>query len=267
MSYERQNNFSRVSTILGFIVDSATVASWVLSLVSTIALASQPETPQLPGVNAELGAWYQLVLLWSGLFAYIHFLRRRWAKDDSLIDPLSDSFSDFLCYDLPELKRPSFLIPFILFFALWIEIAFSAEKGSITVLFLILLLVFISGFGAWRAQVQTQDELYDRRMDWNEDTDLQERWIKRIERTLHERGYVTTEMFEDNVGLNLTSLVDRRQINWALKMYFDLYEFEQDLMLSEKFYVTRIVESDSGTKEVSIECYELSYRVGNTEEE
>lgn len=57
------------------------------------------------------------------------------------------------------------------------------------------------------------------------DTEYRQRWTKRIRRRLHEQGYVRTEDFK---GMGLSD----EEINMALKMYFMIYEFQQDLMLN-----------------------------------
>lgn len=242
MTFKRREGFEHIATILGFIVDGATVLSWILSFIAAIALSSQPQTPSLPGVNIELGPWYQLVLLLSSAFAYVHFLRRQWIKDNTADDPLSDTFQSFLFRDLPALKRPLLIIPIILFYALWFGIGVNVladgnVKSGFPILViggtaLLLSLVLIVG-------IRQLDVIYDHQNDWDNNNDLQSKWIERIDRKIQEFGSVDTEMFENTVGLSLTSVIDVEQINWAIQMYFGLYEFEQNLELSEEYTVTR----------------------------
>ena len=124
MASEKTDRFGFVATVVGFIVDSATILSWLLNLIAALTLASQAEVPRFFN-TFRLGPGYQLLLLFSAGFVYLHFLRRYWRKEmfKKSDDPISIRFRDFLWRDLPSLKRPLLLIPIFIFYCVWLAVA------------------------------------------------------------------------------------------------------------------------------------------------
>jgi hypothetical protein len=259
-SKKRQESLSFAATLIGLVVDLREIIIWllpvILSLITGITLISQPTPPQVPGFNLKLGAWYQLVLLLSGGLAYLHLLRRTWVNSKSEDDPLSESFKEFFWLDLFRFKRPLLLIPIFLFFVIWLGIGISPffygsnEESFVGFMILILLFFALTALIVdFYSSVQITDEI----RKWDNDIELKKRWIKRIKYHLQQHGIVTTMDFDNNVGLDATSVKDNEQINWALKMYFLEYEFEQDLTLSDWYYF-KLGEEPNHTL---IRCYDL----------
>lgn len=253
----REERFSWYATILGFIVDLREAVIWLLPVIfglfSNTILLLQPEPPEVPGLQVRLGPWYQFALLLTALLVYLHYLRRRWIKDQSTEDPLSESFREFMLTDLPSLKRPLLLIPLPFFVILWVSIAVSAVNpttgeglwfGSLLLMILILGAIFAAILSV------PPLELWKYRERWDTDEERKARWIERIRRVLESNESVTTLDFAENVGLNLLDHVDNEEVNWALRMYFHLHEFEERLTLSDMYRVYSAGKS--------IKCYKLS---------
>ena len=69
-----------------------------------------------------------------------------------------------------------------------------------------------------------------RRREWNRNEQLKVRWIRRIDNKLAVDKKVDTDYLRKTVG---TASV--MEINWALMMYFHLYEHEKGLSIEKHF--------------------------------
>jgi len=72
------------------------------------------------------------------------------------------------------------------------------------------------GFELWTPIKRTYDDEY------------RKRWLKRVKNELYGSGSASTVDFRNLPGSHID------EVNWAIKLYFDLYEFEKDLIFSDR---------------------------------
>jgi hypothetical protein len=205
----------------------------ILGLLGLISVASQSVNPQLPSTNIRLGLAYQYTLLVSVFLSYLHWLRKYWERNQGYDTSVSNSFARFLLADLPTLKKPGLLIPFL---ALVVVLRQINPGWFILTILPIVILVALLCFAAL-------DLSYDRDVTkkWVSDENLKQQWIQRIAYRLQSFDAISTEDFQD-VGLSVEH--DYSQINWALQTYFSKFELEQNLGLTPS---ERIVDDNNTT--------------------
>jgi hypothetical protein len=214
---QEQGNISKIESVTTVIVNIGTIISWLLTFFTAYVLTSQPQPVTLPGI-LELNATYKLIFLVSILLGYIQLLRRSWQSQKKSAKDVEETFGNYIYGSVIKLKRPLVLIGFmvilpIIFTVIFTEIIWLA--GIIFLFGVVFLLIFFSVNG-W---VFVKREF---------DDDIRKRWLKRIKNQLFKNGYVHTTDFT-----NLP--VELGEINWAIKLYFQIYEFQQDLTYRQKY--------------------------------
>lgn len=207
-----QENLGKVESLSTIIVNIGTIVSWAFSLFTFFVLAWQPEPISLPGI-LELSASYKILFLVSIFLAYIHLLRRFWEKAKRTHNEIEGSFSSFLYGSVIKFKRPLVFVGFFIIL------------GEILIVFFETNIFFgglVSFFGFSGILTAILDGNFQERARKKYDDDFRRRWLKRVKEQLHKDGYACTINF-----LNLVEEID--EINWAIRTYFDIYEFEKDL--------------------------------------
>jgi len=201
------------------------ICSWLLSSISGIALASQDQPVNLPGINIPLDTKYQFALLVGSLLTYIHFLQIFW-RNHYVKKGKSGSFTRFVLYELPLLRYPLLLVPFILFWVLGYKIGQSDSqlRSSLEGIPSLVTTVILGNF-VYRKYLSLSDEGSED--SWKEN---EEKWIERIERKFSKQETVSTDDFYDE--LDLRPFHDDFQINWALKTYFKKFESRGNIRIS-----------------------------------
>jgi hypothetical protein len=211
------NSIGKLESFSTIIVNIGTIAWWIFSLFTAFVLTSQPQPISLPGV-LELGAPYKLIFLISIFLGYIHLLKRIWENQKRNAKDVEGSFGSYLYGSTIKLKRPSVLIGFVSILSIIAVLIFT----EILVLAFILVFAVVVGvlsffaIEGWNVMKRGYDDEY------------RKRWLKRVKNQLHQEGVAHTAHFVDLPSTTTD------EINWAINLYFDLYEFEQDLIFSEK---------------------------------
>ena len=215
----KKDNIARIESVSTIIVNIGTIASWVLTIFTAFVLTSQPQPISLPGV-LELNAAYKLLFLVSIFLGYLQILKRNWETQKRTAKEIEASFGSYIYGSVIKLKRPVVFIGFLIILSIIIIVIFTEVIGlgiAIIIVGLITLGLFIFS-----------DEEYPEKVKRRYDDEFRKRWLKRIKKELYENGRITTIDFQ-----NLPMGFD--EINWAIKLYFEIYEFEQDLIFSERF--------------------------------
>ena len=209
----------KIETLSTIIVNIGTIVSWGLTAFTAFVLTSQPQPIALPGF-IELNAWYKLLFFTSILLGYIQVLKTSWeGQKRTTKGNIEGSFGSYLFGSIVKFKRPLIFIGFLIILTLIGTIVFTEIIGlGVAIIFVL----FFSSFAffsldGWSATKRQFDD------------DFRKRWLKRIKNQLYENGCTTTLDF---VNLPL----ERDEINWALQMYFNYYEFEQDLVFTQRFF-------------------------------
>lgn len=225
---DTDKKLNRVSTIIEIATNLGTIVSWLLGIVSAYALNIQKFPVVIPGINFTLDIGFQFSLVVSAVLAYIHFLMSHWNKHKGS-KGFSDGFFEFVFWDLPNLKQPLLLIPFVFTIAICIQLSLnSILVAIISILFLgaiifILYFVFSYHFSPERRYEKLPGV-------WEQDDNLKSRWEERIRRELIEHQWrVRTSNFYDSGFIKGEE--DKLQIEWALRKYFEKFELEQFLIL------------------------------------
>jgi len=133
-------------------------------------------------------------------------------------------------WEIPRLKQPLLLIPTIVILAVSIQIV-AQSPWLVAILLVILGITLYFSITRFRYNLSPQRKYETLMQRWNDDNDWLERWIKRIRAKIDAYGYVTvSDLYEVGIGSNERADVE---IAFALGQYFDIYEFEQDLVLNE----------------------------------
>jgi hypothetical protein len=213
----KRSDVESVSTI---IVNIVTILYWILSAITALVLNLQPRPIVVPGFF-ELGTTYKFVFYLSLFFGYIHLLRRSWETQKRRGKDVEGTFAGYLFGSVIRLKRPIVLIGFLVVLGL-IGAFVGAELPLLLLIiaivgFALTMTFFIEGSG-WEGLKRRFDD------------DYRKHWLKRVRNKLYENGSTNTLDF-----LNLPSS-DTDEIEWALNLYFQLYEFEQGLIFRERSY-------------------------------
>jgi len=190
---------------------------WVFSFFTAFVLTSQHQQISLPGI-VELNSWYKLVFLLSLLLGYIQLLKTSWENQKRRGKDSEGNFGSYVYGSTIKGKRPLVLIGFIALLGIIGVLVFTELIGlGIAMMFAAIiggfLFIFLDGPTAVKQHY---------------DDDFRKRWLKRVKNKLYDDGCTYTLHFR-----NLPN-ADADEINWAIKLYFDLHEFEQDLIFSEK---------------------------------
>jgi hypothetical protein len=214
-SHDKIDRIESVSTI---IVNLGTLLWWLLSFFTAFVLAWQPQPISLPGI-LQLGPWYKLIFLLSILFGYIQLLKRNWESQRRKAKDIEATFGSYIYGSIIKVKRPLILIGFLAILGM-IGILIFTDLIGLGVALIFAGIVSVVSFFLYDLGVPIK-----RRYD----DEYRKRWLKRVRNCLHENGYAHT--------VDLQDLPDARysEINWAIQFYFDLYEFEQKLIFSERY--------------------------------
>lgn len=211
------DTIDRAESISTIIVNIGTMISWLLTIFTAFVLTSQPKPISLPGI-LELGTPYKLLFLSSVFLGFVQLLRKGWENQKRRARDIEGTFGSYVYGSVIKFKRPLVFIGFLVILGITAIVAFTAMPWLGPVL------VFI-GFIAGPAFFVTDGHIYVRRLY---DDEYRKRWLRRIRTRLYEYGCTVSVDFQ-----NLPTTLS--EINWALKLYFDRYEFEQDLVFSKKY--------------------------------
>lgn len=215
----KKDNIARIESISTIIVNIGTIVSWALTIFTAYVLTSQPQPISLPGV-LELNTAYKLLFLVSAFLGYLQLLKRNWENQKRSSKEVESNFASYLYGGVIKLKRPLVFIGFLIILSIIAIVIFTELIG-------LGVAIIIIGI-ATAATIFFSNEPYAERIKWRYDDEFRKRWLKRIKKQLYDDGYATTVDFQ-----NLPMGYD--EINWAIKLYFEIYEFEQDLILSQRF--------------------------------
>ncbi len=214
-----KDELERVESITTIVVNIGTIISWLFSLFTFFVLAIQPEPISLQGLF-ELNSAYKILFLVSIFLAYIQVLRRFWLRSKKSLKEIEGTFGSYLFGSLIKFKRPLVLLGFLIIFGVTTIIIFETD------IFLASMLCVAGLFGAGYIFIEGKSILEKAKRQF--DDDFRKKWLKRVKKQLYQDGYAHTGNF-----LNLPGDMD--EINWAIKTYFDSFEFEQDLVFSQKY--------------------------------
>ena len=225
---QSDKKLNRFSTILEIISNLGNIASWILGTGSAYILNVQKFPVIVPGIGFTLDSNFQFALVISGILAYIHFLQSFW-KQKNLTNNYSDSFTDFIFWDLPRFKSPLLLIPIAIIISVTIQIVSTSVVLSTISIIIFGLIIFgiISRFRYHLSSMRRFEKLADQ---WDNDDAWKERWEKRITARLNKFGYVKVSDFQES-GLSITNKRDKVEIVLAFQSYFLRFEFSQDLIM------------------------------------
>lgn len=217
----------RFSTILEIITNLGQIASWILGIGSAYILNIQKTPIAIPGIDITLDLGFQFALLISVMLGYIHFLQDYWEKNIEK-QKLSDSFTDFCFWDLPRLRKPLLLIPIVIAFAIFIQVSIKSYwLLGIFLSILILLGYFVfQKFNYHLSPSRNHEKLMS---EWRNSNEWFEKWSKRIKGQLTRNiGVRESDLYESGIRYSDEA---RLEILFALNLYFEKYEFEDDLIL------------------------------------
>ena len=214
-----KDELERVESITTIFVNIGTIISWLFSLFTFFVLAVQPEPISLQGLF-ELNSAYKILFLVSIFLAYIQVLRRFWLRSKKFLKETEGSFGSYLFGSVIKFKRPLVVLGFLIIFGITTIVIFETD------IFLASMLCVFSFFGA--VYLFTEGKSILEKAKRQLDDDFRKKWLKRVKKQLYQDGYAHTGNF-----LNLPD--DMEEINWAIKTYFDSFEFEQDLVFSQKY--------------------------------
>jgi hypothetical protein len=215
-----RDNLGKVESVSTIIVNFGTILSWLLTIFTAYVLTSQPQPISLPGV-IELNAGYKLLFLTSVFLGYLQLLKRSWESQARHGKDVEGSFGSYIYGSVIKFKRPLVFIGFLIILSIIIMVIFTEVIVlailSILLLIIILVTMFITG---WQENIEKVKRRYD--------DEFRKRWLKRIKKQLYQNGFTHTGDF-----LALSEGID--EINWAIKLYFSYYEFEQNLTFNQRF--------------------------------
>jgi hypothetical protein len=217
-----KNSLDTFETVSTIIVNLGTIASWLITLFTAFVLTTQSKPVSIPGF-IELGAPYKVIFLLTIFLSYIQVLRRNWIIAKRSISEIERTFGSYLYNSVIKFKRPLVVIGFFIIFGIFTVVIFEAYVVFASVLY------FIGGIVLLFYLTADEAKEYRQGLKRKYDDEFQNRWLKRIKKRLYENGFVYTGDFLDMP-------VDLEEINWALQTYFHYYEFEQDLIFSQRFY-------------------------------
>jgi len=225
---DTDKKLGRFSTILEIITNLGQILTWVLGVGSAYVLNIQTKPIVVPGIDITLDLGFQFALLISAMLGYVHFLQKFWEKNKEGLH-LSYSFLDFSFWDLPRLKQPLLLIPIVIGLAISIQVSI---KSYWLLSILGVILILISGFIYYRfsyhlSPQRRYEALYNL---WEDDPEWFERWSKRITKQMD--LYIGVRVRDLREAGNSYSQEDTLEINYALRKYFEKFEFEEDLVLT-----------------------------------
>lgn len=223
----------KVESVSTIIVNIGTIISWIFSVITFFVLASQPEPVTIPGL-LELSTSYKILFIISILFGYIQLLRRSWENHRKSGNETEGNFSNYLYGSVIKFKRPLVVLGFVFILGTLFIILLDANAWVTAIA---CCLVGLFGGGGVFAIVSESPYIL-KRISRRYDYEIRRKWLLRVRNQLHKDGYAHTGNFA-----NLSD--DLIEINWAIKMYFDVNEFEQDLVFSQQ-----TIEKDSSVFEV-----------------
>jgi len=213
------DKLSNVESITTIIVNIGTIISWAFSIFTFFVLAWQPQPITLPGI-LELSASYKLIFLISIFLGYLQLLKRLWEKSKRTHTEVESSFGSFIYGSVIKFKRPLVLVGFLIIFGVIIIVLFEAD------LFIAFILIFF-GFIGFVYALMERKEISDKAKKKYDD-EYRKRWLKRVQAQLYQDGFAHTANF-----INLEYEIE--DINWAIRTYFDIYEFEKDLTFGVQY--------------------------------
>ena len=216
----------RFSKIIDIITNLGTITSWVLGLGSAYVLNLQKFPVVVPGINFTLDLGFQFSLVMSGILAYLQFFKNYWGKNEQRLN-FSDSFSDFIFWDLPNFKVILAWIPFI--FAIYVCMLLASKSVAILIV-QVFIGLFVLAYGGYRFYLNKKyrPEI-EREKGFESDDELKQLWIDRISKKLNVAGEVNTHDFFDTGYID--NEYNRDEIDWAIKFYFRKFELSQGLTL------------------------------------
>lgn len=209
----QKDAIEKAETWTNIIANVISIGSWLFSFLMAVVLNVQPEPVSLLGI-IKINGYYKLLFLTSVFLGYIHLLKVLWRNGKNV----ESSLGEFIYNSVIKLERPLVAAGFILLGGTFVIVSFTETPGLAVVGSL---LVFAIAFATVMTLMDSQGWIF---IKLRYDTEYRQKWIKRIRKRLYEQGYVQTEDFK-GVGFS------NKEINRALKMYFEIYEFQQDLVL------------------------------------
>ena len=210
---DTDKKIGRFSTILEIITNLGQIFTWVLGVGSAYVLNVQTKPIIVPGFDITLDLGFQFALLISAMLAYIHFLQKYWEINFEKLK-LSDSFLDFSFWDLPRLRQPLLLIPLVIALAVFMQVSIKS-LWLLAILLIILLSIGVFVLIRFRYHL-SPNRIYERLAEkWENDIEWLNKWSNRINKQL---GMAATE-------------INRVEIIFALHKYFEINEFDGDLVL------------------------------------
>ncbi len=210
------DRIDRAESISNIVVNVGTMISWLLTIFTAFVLTAQPKPVSLPGI-LELNTPYKLLFLTSVFLGYVQLLRRGWEKQIRTAKDIEGSFGSYVYGSVIKFKRPLVVIGFLIILGIGAIVMFTEISWLGPA-------VGIGSIFAVPAFFAFEGPQYLKR---HYDDEYRKRWLRRIRTRLYEHGCTVTTDFQDLPTSD-------GEINWALKLYFDRYEFEQGLVFSEK---------------------------------
>ncbi len=225
---DSDKKLNRFSTIIEIITNLSTIASWVLGVGSAYILNIQTVPVIVPGIDITLDLGFQFALLISAMLGYIHFLQNYWENNKDKLK-FSKTFTDFSFWDLPRFRQPLLLIPVVIAFSVFVQV--SIKSSWLIVIFLSILAVlsfFIYKRFSYNLSPEREDD--DLLEIWHNDSEWFERWSKRIKK--HLELYIAARVRDFYRSGMTHSDKDKLETIFALHVYFEKFEFEEDLVLT-----------------------------------
>ena len=213
---QKNDTIEKTATWTTIVANVISIGSWLFSFFTAVALNVQPEPVSLLGV-VEINGYYKLLFLVGIFLGYIHLLRVLWRSGKNV----ENSLGSFIYNSVINLKRPLVAAGFFLLIGTF-EIVIFTETPELAAVETLLLLFALFFGGLVLFGEDFQGWIFIR---LRYDPGHRQKWMKRIRKRLHEQGYVQTKDF---TGMGFSD----KEINWALKLYFEIYEFQQDLALN-----------------------------------
>jgi hypothetical protein len=215
-----QDNISKIESVSTIIVNIGTILSWLLTIFTAYVLTTQTQPISLPGI-LELNASYKLLFLTSIFLGYLQVLKRSWENQKRTAKEIEGSFASYIYGSVIKFKRPLVFIGFLIILSI-IAIVIYTEVIGLGIAFILL------GISALITIFLVDDGKNAEKIKWRYDDEFRKRWLKRVKKQLYQNGYTHTADF-----VNLSAQID--EINWAIKLYFDYYEFDQDLIFNQRY--------------------------------
>jgi len=211
-----EDRISKIESVTTIIVNFGTIAAWLFSFFTVIVLNIQPQPISLPGV-VTLGAGYKLLFLVSIFLAYFQLLKRSWEQQKRHGKDVEGTFGSYIYGSTIKGKRPLVSIGFVALLGIILGLIFTQ------IIWFAIILCF--GFLVGGAALSDADLRADIKRHF--DDEYRKRWLRRIRDQLHTDGRSHSGNFMTLPDVTLD------EINWAIKMYFEMYEFEQRLAIDD----------------------------------